>query len=67
MDIILNQESKTFPDNCTVQQLMDIVLPDKQKGVAVAINQAVIPRPNWGTHTLHPNDNVLLIKATQGG
>jgi len=38
-----------------------------QPGIAVAVNEIVIPRTDWQDHILKPNDTVLVIKATQGG
>jgi sulfur carrier protein len=40
---------------------------ERVKGVAVAVNDRVIPRTAWATAKLKENDSVLIIKATQGG
>jgi sulfur carrier protein len=39
----------------------------EKKGIAVAVNENVIPRKDWDTYILNENDSVLVIKATQGG
>lgn len=68
MDIIINDQPKTFKQQqLTVQQLLDLELPDKQKGVAVALNQSVVPRAEWSNKVIATNDHILIIKATQGG
>jgi len=67
MEINLNNQIKIFPGQCTVQQLLDQVVPGKQKGIAIAVNNSVIPKINWQNHFLKQNDDVLIIKATQGG
>lgn len=67
MEIKLNNQIKTFPEQSTVQQLLDEVIPEKQKGIAVAVNSSVIPKMNWSHHFLKNDDEVLIIKATQGG
>lgn len=36
-------------------------------GLAVAVNQKVISKSNWGNHSLTENDEIMIIKATQGG
>ncbi len=36
-------------------------------GIAVAVNQRMIPRTDWETHTLHEGDSILIIKAVCGG
>lgn len=67
MEIKLNNQIKTFPEPCTVRQLLDEVIPEKQKGIAIAVNSSVIPKTDWGDHYLTNRDEVLIIKATQGG
>lgn len=67
MQIKLNNIIKVFPENCSIQQLLDEVIPEKQKGIAVALNNSVIPKINWQNQFLKQNDEVLIIKATQGG
>lgn len=67
MEIKLNNIIKIFPEQCSVQQLLDEVIPEKQKGIAVALNNSVIPKINWQIQILKQNDEVLIIKATQGG
>jgi sulfur carrier protein len=67
MEIKLNNQIKSFPEQCSIQQLLDEVIPEKQKGIAVAVNSAVIPKANWQNHFVKQNDEVLIIKATQGG
>jgi sulfur carrier protein len=67
MEIKLNNQIKIFPDQCSIQQLLDEVIPEKQKGIAVALNNSVIPKINWQNQFLKQNDEVLIIKATQGG
>ena len=36
-------------------------------GLAVAVNQKVISKSNWVDHSLTENDEIMIIKATQGG
>ncbi|MEO8759802.1 MAG: sulfur carrier protein ThiS [Bacteroidia bacterium] len=38
-----------------------------QKGIAVAVNNTVIPKTEWATKILNENDKITIIKATQGG
>jgi sulfur carrier protein len=46
--------------------LRDLGLADR-KGVAVAVNDEVVPRATWATRALAASDHVLVIQATQGG
>jgi sulfur carrier protein len=38
-----------------------------QRGIAVALNGAVIPRAAWATTPLRPGDRVEIVRARQGG
>ncbi len=38
-----------------------------EKGIAVAVNQNVIPKNLWSATTLKNEDQILIITATQGG
>ena len=43
---------------------LDLTSP---RGLAVAVNDTVVPRAEWDAHPLQPNDRLTLIRATQGG
>lgn len=36
-------------------------------GIAVAVNQRMIPRAEWTSYALNEGDNILIIKAVCGG
>jgi sulfur carrier protein len=67
MEIQLNNQSKEIASCISLQQLLDEVVGQKQKGIAVAINNTVVPKAVWDNHILQANDNILIIKAAQGG
>ncbi|MCV9929844.1 sulfur carrier protein ThiS [Flavobacterium sp. LS1R49] len=68
MELKINQETKQFnAETLSVQALLDLEIPNKQNGIAVAINNTVIPKPIWNTHILNETDEILIISATQGG
>ena len=67
MDILINNQTHTITDNTSLQTIVNAQLGDKQKGVAVAVNDTVIPKLSWEHHIIQSNDHILIIKATQGG
>ena len=67
MEITLNDKKYSFSENTSLYDIVFSQLGDKQKGVAVAVNDSVIPKSDWETHIIQSNDNILIIKATQGG
>jgi len=38
-----------------------------QRGIAVALNGAIVPRAAWTQTRLHPGDSVEIVRARQGG
>jgi sulfur carrier protein len=38
-----------------------------QRGIAVALNGAVVPRAAWRDTALRPGDSVEIVRARQGG
>ena len=68
MELKINNQKKQFAtDSLTVQALLDLEIPIKQNGIAVAINNSIIPKSNWNFHIIQETDNILIISATQGG
>jgi len=67
MEVTVNQQLYIVPQDCSVQTLLSDVLRQPERGLAIAINETIVSRPQWETHRLHPTDNIIIIKATQGG
>ncbi|QUM74996.1 sulfur carrier protein ThiS [Moritella sp. 24] len=65
MKLIINDEIKTLAVT-TVSSLLT-VLEQPDKGIAIAVNQAIISRKNWDDFQLSENDQVTLFQAIAGG
>jgi sulfur carrier protein len=66
IQIKVNNETVHIEPNCSVSQLItNHKFPSK--GIAIAVNQEVVPKTNWDNFTLQQNDEILIITATQGG
>mgnify|MGYP000760091265 FL=1 len=66
MELTLNGKKHTLDDNTSVARMVaDLYGTDK--GIAVAVNNTLIPRSNWDNHYLAPDDEVVIIKAAYGG
>ncbi len=37
------------------------------QGIAIGLNNKLIPRTDWNTQELHENDSLVIIKAACGG
>lgn len=67
MNILLNDETIELVGGSSVLELLnDKNLADK-KGIALAINNTVIPKSTWAEQKIQENDHILIITATQGG
>lgn len=65
--IFVNDAPRELDGDTTLAALVRELGLSERKGVAVAINGAVVPRAGWTEHALSPGDRVLVIRATQGG
>ena len=67
MEIIVNNIKKVIPEQCSLFWLANEELGEKQNGIAIAVNENVIPKKEWTNYLLKEHDKILIIKATQGG
>ena len=66
MQIIVNNKAMEMAEGSTLSALAETLrLPEK--GVAVAINNQMIPREEWSTTGLQASAQVVVIKAACGG
>jgi sulfur carrier protein len=66
MKIEINGKISELNPNSSLKEIIDSNLVSKN-GVAVAINQQVVPRAKWSDTIVKENDKILFITATQGG
>jgi sulfur carrier protein len=67
LTIHVNDRPREVGEGRRLADLMtELGLADR-KGVAAAVNGAVVPRGGWPATTLAAGDRVLVIQATQGG
>ena len=66
MKIQVNNKEVEISQESTLAQLTEqLQLP--AQGVAIAVNNKMIPRTEWETFVLHENDRLVIIKAACGG
>ena len=66
MTIVLNGDATTVTLGATVGAMVD-GLGKGRKGVAVALNDEVVPRSRWDATALRDHDRVEILTASQGG
>ena len=68
MEININNQLKKIPeDRMTLQQLLQREISGNQQGIAVAINNKIVSKVNWCDTQLADKDEIMIIRATQGG
>ncbi len=64
--IQVNNQKHQFSESISLQAVLK-ELAIKEQGIAVAVNEQIISKSTWSQNRLKEADNVLIIKATQGG
>ncbi|MBI1837273.1 MAG: sulfur carrier protein ThiS [Flavobacteriia bacterium] len=67
MEITYNNQIQEIQEETLVSDFVFTQMGEKQNGIAVAINESIVPKTEWAKTYLKSNDNLLIIKATQGG
>ena len=65
MKITVNNKETEFDGTSVNDLAAQLQLPEK--GVAVAVNNEMIPRSEWSARPLAENASVVIIKAACGG
>lgn len=64
--IKVNNNQHEFLNPVTLQELV-AKLQIQTNGIAIAVNNTVVKKSDWSVQLLQNNDDVLIIKSTQGG
>jgi len=67
MTVFVNSNPIALTTVATLQQVLEEQHLHEQRGIAVAVNNNVIPKAEWQQKTLADNDKIVIIRATQGG
>jgi len=67
MNIYINNKIQEIAGQPKITDALHALNIVSQKGIAIAINNNVIPRSEWESYALQADDKLTLIKATQGG
>jgi len=67
MKIKVNKREKIMPDNISVSELIKLLGYSDTSGIALAIDEEVIPKAQWDNTKLSDGANITIIQATCGG
>jgi len=67
MTIRLNGDDRALSAATLAALLDEAEIGAEARGIAVALNGAVVPRRAWHATRLNPGDSVEIVRARQGG
>lgn len=67
MNVFVNNQNHILTKDANLLLALEQNGITSQKGIAVAVNNKVIPKAEWPGKILNENDKITIIKATQGG
>lgn len=67
MIISINNKPLQLTNASNIMSMLQQLQFGSAKGIAIAINDQVVPRSQWESHSIQENDRVTIIRATQGG
>lgn len=67
IEIQVNGEATAVAAATLAELLTSRSLPGKGRGIAVALNEAVVPRAKWPETRLEPGDRVEIVRPIVGG
>ncbi|MBK3518847.1 sulfur carrier protein ThiS [Carboxylicivirga marina] len=67
MNILINGQATDMPEKTSINNVLQHIEQHQTGGIAVAVNDMVIPKSKWSTSQIIDGDKILIIKASQGG
>jgi sulfur carrier protein len=67
IEVSINQKNYFLPEAGTLADVLPLLEIRQGDGIAIALNEVVIPKAEWATRVLRSQDRVFVIRATQGG
>ncbi|MFN8282210.1 MAG: sulfur carrier protein ThiS [Chitinophagales bacterium] len=67
MQITINNHAYTFDEDTTLENAIDSLQLEETKGIALALNEEIIPRNKWNETILFDEDKIIIIGAVAGG
>ncbi|MCC6516398.1 MAG: sulfur carrier protein ThiS [Chitinophagales bacterium] len=67
MQITINNKEYTFEENTSLENAIHTLQLKDKNGIAIAINEEIIPRSKWNETILNNEDKIIIIGAVAGG
>ena len=66
-EVVINQQKFQLPEHGTLADVLPLLQIARADGIAIAVNEEVVPGEEWAKYVLREGDRVFVIRATQGG
>jgi sulfur carrier protein len=67
MNVYVNNTKRELGNASSIKDALAAAGIAAINGIAVAVNNEVVPKTDWDKYTLGAEDKITVIKATQGG
>jgi len=67
MQITINNQSYTFDEHVSLEHAVESLSLEDTIGIALALNEEIIPRSQWNETILTNEDKIIIIGAVAGG
>jgi sulfur carrier protein len=67
MTIWVNHNEHQYDASITLFELLELLNKSDKTGIAIAVNNNVIPKKSWRSFKIKNQDKITIITATQGG
>ncbi|WP_243406338.1 sulfur carrier protein ThiS [Siphonobacter curvatus] len=67
MTVFVNNQAVQTKDAVSLRSLLTQLELAEKKGIAVAVNNAIVPRLTWDQFIVSENEKITILQATQGG
>ena len=67
MNVTVNNALYDFEENAGLEQILEQLRIEETKGVALALNEEIIPKSEWPNTKITEGDKIIIIGAVAGG
>jgi sulfur carrier protein len=68
VNVTVNGEPRQLPAGATVASVVELLdVTPGARGVAIALDEEIVTRAQWGDTTLHEGARIEVVAAIQGG
>jgi len=67
MQITINKQAYQFDENTSLESAIETLELKETNGIALALNEEIIPKSEWQKTILFEEDKIIIIGAVAGG